>query len=197
MTANARAEAQPLPEREVTGAAAAEGGLLGWVLRSWPRTWRETYGEEMAQSWVEAGGRRSQLLPLAVQGLRRRVVCPVAAGSTDLADARPGQDVVVEAGPRYLLTGIVAALTASGVCGAQVWLGMVLSSAQRVSQELVPGGALLVAVLVGLPLAVAAWGERRTRQRRARDQGRGLVIGAGLAVLLLFVLPAVVTAVSS
>lgn len=112
------------------------------------------------------------------------MVRPVAAGSTDLADARPGQHVVVEAGPRYLLTGIVAALTASGVCGAQVWLGMVLSSAQRLSQEPVLGGALLVAVLVGLPLAVAAWGERRTRQRRARDQGRGLVIGAGLAVLL-------------
>lgn len=66
MTANDRGEAQPLPEWGVTGAAAAEGRLPGWVLRSWPRTWRETYGEEMAQTWVEAGGRRSQLLPLAV-----------------------------------------------------------------------------------------------------------------------------------
>lgn len=196
MTAKDRARTRT-PEGRGNGADAGGVGLPGWVLRCWPRTWRDTYGEEMTHTWCEAGGRRSQLLLLAMQGLRHRVVRPVAAGSTDLAAARPGQDVVVEAGPRYLLTGIVTALTAAAVCAVQVWLGWVLSSAERASQESVLSDGLLVAVLVGLPLVVAAWGERRTRQRRRRDQGRGLVLGAGLAVLLMFVLPAVVTGMTS
>lgn len=196
MTAKDRSRTRTPPDGKDIGVDAGGVGLPGWVLRCWPRTWRDTYGEEMTHTWGGAGGRRSQLLLLALQGLCHRVVRPVAAGSTDLAAARPGQDVVVEAGPRYLLTGIVTALTAAAVCAVQVWLGWVLSSADRARREPVLGDGLLVTVLVGLPMAVAAWGERRTRQRRGRDQGRGLVLGAGLAVLLMFVLPAVVTGVT-
>lgn len=186
------------PEEDAGGA-----GLPRWVALCWPRTWREAYGEEMAQTWVDAGATRRSLVPLALQGLRQRVVRPVAAAGVDLGPATVGGDVAVVARPRYLLIGVLAVATAVGIAGLQLGLTWALETMPTAgADESVSGAAewragLIVAVLVGMPLAVAAWGERRTRSRQRRDGGLGLIVGAALAFLLVFVAPAVVTGLTS
>lgn len=142
------------------------------------------------------------MLPLAFQGLTQRVVRPVAAASLDLSGACPGRDLALERHRRPLLIALVAAVTAAVVATAQFGLGEVAGAspagldgaAGRLLDLL---GGVFVALMVGLPLGIAAWGERWTRVLARRDSGVGLILGSGVAVLLVFVLPAVVTAATA
>ncbi len=96
------------------------------VSACWPRTWRQTYGEEMALNWGDAGADRKELGIRAQQGLRHRVMRPVAAASLDTTHARPCHDVAVIDHPRYLFRFLVAIAAALAILTVEVVLGFAL-----------------------------------------------------------------------
>ncbi len=175
-----------------------------WVLGCWPRSWRENYGEEMSQTWADAGSRRWSLISLALHGLRHRVVRPRTAVSLD-ERGRPGYDVAIATHPRHLLRLMVMLGTAVAVAAITMALGLALDAGgptgEGYSEVSIRAEQLrstvLLSFMVGLPFAVAAWGERKTRHAQKRDVGIGLIVGSGLAVMLVFVAPALATAVAS
>lgn len=178
--------------------------LPRWVLGCWPRSWRDSYGEEMSQTWEDAGSSRSSLISLAAHGLHHRVVRPRTAVSLD-EQGRPGYDVAVAAHPRHLLRLLVMLGTAIVVAAITMALGFALGaggptgagySEVSIRAEQLRSTVLLT-LMIGLPFAVAAWGERKTRHPRKRDVGIGLIVGSGLAIMLVFVAPAVATAMTS
>lgn len=140
-----------------------EKALPRWVRRCWPRTWRDSYGEEMAQVWMDAGGSWRSLVPPALQGLRQRVVRPVAAASVEPAPARPGHDVAIVARPRYLLISIIAAATVLAVAAAEFGLGAALAGSPSPASRgaasvlltgLIDRGLLLALVVFVVPAVV-------------------------------------------
>lgn len=178
--------------------------LPRWVLACWPRSWRESYGQEMSQTWADAGSRRGSLISLAVHGLHHRVIRPRTAVSLD-ERGRPGYDVAIATHPRRLLRFMVMLGTAVVVAAITMALGFALGtggpssagySEASMRAEVLRSNVLLT-LMVTLPFAVAAWGERKTRHLHKRDVGIGLIVGSGLAVMLVFVAPAVATAVLS
>lgn len=174
-----------------------EHDLPRWVLSCWPRTWRENYGEEMSQTWCDEGAPRKALKFIAVQGLRQRVIRPVAAASLDARGARPCHDIAIVDHPRYLLRFLIAIVVMAVIFSLEMGLGMAMgidtsgvgyseASAHREDMRM----ALIMVFSTGLPLAIAAWGSLRLNHSHSRDSGFGLILGAVLSVVSIFLLPA-------
>lgn len=182
-----------------------EGASLPrWVLACWPRSWRENYGQEMSQTWADAGSRRGSLISLVMHGLHHRIVRPQTAVGLDQR-GRSGYDVAIATHPRHLLRFMVMLGTALVVATITMALGIALGAGSPSSagygeapmraEEL--RSHVLLTFIFGVPFALAVWGERKTRQLQHRDVGVGLIVGSGLAVMLVFVAPALATAVTS
>lgn len=178
--------------------------LPRWVLGCWPRSWRENYGQEMSQTWADAGSRRGSLISLVVHGLHHRIVRPRTAVGLD-ERGRSGYDVAIATHPRHLLRFMVMLGTALVLAAITMALGIALGAggpssagygeASMRAEEL--RSDVLLTFMFGVPFAVAAWGERKTRELQQRDVGIGLIVGSGLAVMLVFVAPVLATAVTS
>jgi hypothetical protein len=141
---------------------------------------------------------------LAAHGLHHRVVWPRTTVSLD-ERGRPGYDVAIATHSRHLLRLMVMLGAAVVVAAITMALGFALgavgpsgaaySEVSMRTEQL--RSTLLLAFMVALPFAVAAWGERKTRHLQKRDAGIGLILGSGLAVLLVLAAPALATAATS
>lgn len=189
--------AAPKPPRAPTHLH-EQDDLPRWVLACWPRTWREHYGEEMSQTWCDEGAPRKTVLFIAAQGLRQRVMRPVAAAGLDVSCGRPCHDVAIVGHPRYLLRLFIAIAVMVVIFSLQIGLGLAMgidnsgvgySDASMRREDL--RMALLMVLSTGLPLAIAAWGCLRLNDSHSRDSGFGLMLGALFFVLFLFILLAV------
>jgi len=111
--------------------------LPGWVLRCWTRSWRDSYGDEMADTWADGDGTRRGLVRLAATGLQQRVMRPrTAAGhpddgshAVDAAALTTGSDLALAAGPRMMLRTLTAVATLLVVMGVEVLLVVALDVA--------------------------------------------------------------------
>lgn len=186
----------PIPEAQSSPTEEPAPRLPRWVSLCWPQSWRESYGDEIADTWAETGARRSDLRALALQGLRQRVTRPVAAASLDTTHARPGHDVAIVGHPRYLFRLVTMIVVGMLITVVQLIMTFAFESAETstgVSRSAMTHEDFRLAVsmtfLTGLPLVVASFGIKRMDYPDSRDLGVGLLLGAALFVLLLISVP--------
>jgi hypothetical protein len=175
--------------------------LPGWVLRCWTRSWRDSHGDEMADTWADCDGTRRGLVRLAGQGLWLRMARPRAAvehmdGDQPRAFSPTNPfgrgDAALVARPRMLLRTLVGMATAFGLLSfvllpaltafLQITDPALIDRAPALSLVAAVPGELWGELMIGALVATVALGGWLVRRGTSRDQGMGLIVGAAAVV---------------
>jgi hypothetical protein len=175
--------------------------LPGWVLQCWTRSWRDSYGDEMADTWADCDGTRRGLVRLAGRGLWLRVARPRAAVE-DLDGDQPRAfspanpfvrgDAALVARPPMLLRTLVGMATAFGLLSF-VLLPALTAFIQITDPTLIERAPAFVAGRCGPWRTLGRADDRSPRGHggtgrvagatgTSRDQGLGLIVGAAAVV---------------